>query len=100
MVEFSIYLNRRVFVMDGLKISSSSLLKGTVYAFRVGNFVKVVLPPFLKGVYSKRKEFAPTGSKVFPFRVDPFSKRNACARKQAESNNSFLFVKLAEIYHV
>ena len=29
--------------------------------------------PFLKGFYSKRKEFAPTGSKFFPFTVDPFS---------------------------
>ena len=29
--------------------------------------------PFWKGVYSKRKEFAPHGSKFFPFRVDPFS---------------------------
>ena len=26
-----------------------------------------------KGVYSKRKEFAPFGSKFFPLRVDPFS---------------------------
>ena len=34
--------------------------------------------PFLyikhwKGVYSERKEFAPRGSKFFPFRVDLFS---------------------------
>ena len=29
--------------------------------------------PFCRGTYSKRKEFAPTGSKFFPFRVDPFS---------------------------
>ena len=29
--------------------------------------------PFWKGVYSKRKEFAPKGSKFFPFRVEPFS---------------------------
>ena len=28
----------------------------------------------LKRVYSKRKEFAPFGSKFFPFRVDPFKK--------------------------
>ena len=28
---------------------------------------------FLKGVYSKRYEFAPSGSKFFPFKVDPFS---------------------------
>ena len=26
---------------------------------------------FLKKIYSKRKEFAPLGSKFFPFRVDP-----------------------------
>ena len=29
--------------------------------------------PFWKVVYSKRKEFAPKGSKFFPFRVDHFS---------------------------
>ena len=28
--------------------------------------------PSKKGVLSKRKEFAPMGSKFFPFRVDPF----------------------------
>ena len=28
---------------------------------------------FWKGVYCNRKEFAPTGSKFFPFKVDPFS---------------------------
>ena len=31
------------------------------------------LSSFWKGVYSKRKEFAPCGSKFFPFRVDPIS---------------------------
>ena len=30
-------------------------------------------PMISKGVYSKRKEFAPLGSKFFPFRVDSFS---------------------------
>ena len=34
----------------------------------------------LKGVYFKRKEFAPRGSKFFPFKVYPFSE---------ESQNSF-----------
>ena len=28
---------------------------------------------FWKLVYSRRKEFAPKGSKFFPFEVDPFS---------------------------
>ena len=32
----------------------------------------------LKRVYSKRKEFAPIGSKFFPFRVDSFSERDSC----------------------
>ena len=31
------------------------------------------LPPACKGSYSKRKEFVPIGSILFPFRVDPFS---------------------------
>ena len=31
--------------------------------------------PFSKGAYSKRKEFAPIGSKFFPFRVDHFFKK-------------------------
>ena len=31
----------------------------------------------LKGVHSKRKEFAPLGSKFFPFRVDHFSERSS-----------------------
>ena len=37
---------------------------------------------FQNGVYSIRKEFASSGSKFFPFRVDPFSegKKNNCNR--------------------
>ena len=35
--------------------------------------MKLLLPPW-KGAYSQRKEFAPHGSKFFPFRVDPFLK--------------------------
>ena len=32
--------------------------------------VKLSLPPYLKGVYSERKEFVPKGSKFFPFRIE------------------------------
>ena len=35
------------------------------------------LNSFWKGVCSKRKEFAPLGSKFFPYRVDPFIRREA-----------------------
>ena len=41
--------------------------------------VELFLIPFLKDTYSKRKEFAPLGSKFFPFRVDPFSEGIWCA---------------------
>ena len=30
--------------------------------------------PSVKGIYSKMKDFVPRGSKVFPFRTDPFHK--------------------------
>ena len=41
---------------------------------RVITLSKLFLLPFEKRVYSKRKEFAPLGSKFFPFRVDLFQK--------------------------
>ena len=41
--------------------------RGTSYLLSCTSF------PFQKGVYSKRKEIAPLGSKFFPFRVDLFS---------------------------
>ena len=47
--------------------------------YKGNNFMTSYLPsctlsPFWKEIYSKRKEFAPTGSKFFPVRVNPFSK--------------------------
>ena len=68
------------------------------------NFCNFLLPimhtmtPFWKGVYSKRKEFAPTGSKFFPFRVGiPFQKgdkrvlKATSPGKSIESPLSILF---------
>ena len=48
--------------------------------------------PFWKGVFSKRKEFAPRGSKFFPFRVDPFSEGMQC--------NAMLTVTLHVSVHI
>ena len=45
---------------------------------------------FWKKIYSKRKEFAPIGSKFFPFRVDLFQKGVWCAVKQTGSHKSCL----------
>ena len=41
-----------------------------------------VFTHFQKVIYSKRKEFAPKGSKFFPFREDPFSEAIWWAGKQ------------------
>ena len=46
-------------------------IKGKGYTFRGDNSVKIVFVPFCKEVYSIRKEFAPRGSKFFPYREDP-----------------------------
>ena len=48
------------------------LFKGTGDIFSGGNFKgDLILHLFWKWVFSKRKEFAPNGSKFFPFRADP-----------------------------
>ena len=59
-------------VWSGLCCLLEDSIKGHWYTFKGDNSVKVVFAPFWKGTYSKRKEFAPIGSKFFPFRVDPF----------------------------
>ena len=54
-------------------------IKGNRNTLR-GDNLSIFFPPFLKGVFSKSKEFAPSarefapsGIKFFRFRVDPFS---------------------------
>ena len=42
---------------------------------------ELLLPPFWKGVYYKRKAFAPKGSKCFPFIVNPYFRRTLFCRK-------------------
>ena len=48
---------------------------------------------FSKGVYCKRKEFAPKGSKFFPFRVDFFPEGHLLIRKHGEVKEIFSLVK-------
>ena len=47
---------------------------------------KTVYIPFSEGVYSIRKEFAPRGSKFFPYKVDPFSEKEANRNSQKLSS--------------
>ena len=54
------------------------------------------LPPFWKGVSTKRKEFAPCGSKFFPFRVDPFQKGPGMQKSKWKSQKFFPLSKVAE----
>ena len=52
----------------------------------------IVFASLLKRVYSERKEFAPLGSKFFPFRIDPFQKRLGL-QESKEVTEVFSFVK-------
>ena len=46
--------------------------------------------PSEKRVYIERKDFAPIGSKFFPFNVNPLFRRGTCVEKQTGSHNSCL----------
>ena len=54
---------------------------------------------FFKGIYSIRKEFAPRGSKFFPYSVDPFSERNWHAVKQTGSLKNCLPWRKWQIFY-
>ena len=64
--------------LDTLERFCQHLQRGTTFDSKEGNFCDLLfafqyIQSFWKDVYSKRKEFAPNGSKFFPFRVGPFS---------------------------
>ena len=98
----------RVFVFDYLASSWNAnylcTITGIGYVFKASYSVKIVLPPFWKRIYSKRKEIAPLGSNFFPFRVDPFSEGTWCAGKQTGSFKSCLpcktWQKISQVYQV
>ena len=69
---------------------SDASLMVTVTLSREATPSKCFWLPHLKRVSSKRKEFAPCGSKFFPYRVDPFSEGDLRAVKQRESHESRL----------
>ena len=72
-------------------ISNCLLFKGNGYTFSGKvTYEWIVCISFWKGAYSKRKEFAPKGSKFFPFRVDPFLEGSRCPGKQAGNHKSCL----------
>ena len=57
--------------MDMASLLSTRRVKGSGYTFKRGNSVKIVLPPFWKGVLlNRKKKQLLKGSKLFPF--NPF----------------------------
>ena len=71
--------------------------------FREGtSSFKIVFAYHLKGVYvySKRKEFAPIGSRFFPFRIDISLKAAWYGGKETGSHKSCLLCKWWTIYQV
>ena len=58
-----------VFVQANGKLRTIDTLSGET------TLAKIILPPSGKGVFCKRKEIAPKGSKFFSFREDPFFRR-------------------------
>ena len=61
-------------------------LRGNVTLSGAETLTKIILPAFWKGIYFKRKEFASQGSKLFPFRVDPFTEGTWSADTQTEGH--------------
>ena len=74
-----------------------SKLKGKQYTFGLRQLCQRCFTCSLKRFYPKRKEFAPLGSKFFPFRVEPFSEADGCAGEQTGRHKHCLFYeKIAE----
>ena len=73
-------------------------IKGIRYIFWGGNSLKLFLPTFWKGVYPKRKEFAPLGNKLFFFSEVSFSEGDLCAEKQKQEVTKVIY--LVKIYNV
>ena len=60
------------------------------YTFKVGISFKIVLASFWKGVYSKRKEFAPKGANSF---LLPFSEETCVQESKEEVTKVVSHVK-------
>ena len=61
----------------------------------------MVLSLFRKEFYSKRKEFAPGGSKFFPFRIELFFRRDFMSRKaNTKTENCLSCTQWRKIYQV
>ena len=99
-------LSRNGHILLHLVGSYCKTVKGNWYNFRGEREIDIISGEtilsklfcfLLKVVYSKRKEFAPLGSKFFPFRVDIFSEGDCCTEKQTGSQVVFLSENLASV---
>ena len=83
-------LSMEIIALRGLETLgrlSAILTRTRKTTFVISCFLSCTPSLFRQSVYSKRKEFAPKGSKFFPFRVDPF---------QNEDKNIFIRIVSSE----
>ena len=83
-----------------IPIKHAQCLLGTDLLSREAILSKLFLSPFGKGIYSKRKEFAPLGRKFFPFTADPLSEGAWCAEKQTVNHKLSPLSKWQKFYQV
>ena len=91
---------------SNLLITSRTRIQPAVSEFHLGELVHFqgrqrlnCFAPFIKGVYSKRKEFASKRSKFFTFKGDPFPEGTWCAGKRTVTKVVSL-VKTVDMYQV
>ena len=72
-IDFPPFLHSGLFFRRGVSKKAKRDITKNLSQLRNFLFAFQCISVFLKEVYSKRKEFAPNGSKFFPFKVDPFS---------------------------
>ena len=86
---FTILIHVYIYVLRGMNSLSKEIT------------LKYGFDPSWKWVYSTWKEFAPLGSKFFPFRVDPFSEEHWWTGKPTGSHKNCLHCqKWRKIYQV
>ena len=76
----------RIVLLEGLdahKIIFIAIFSARETVFMTSCLLSCTSSPFWKGVFSKSKEFAPKGSKFFPFRVDPFLENALSANRES-----------------
>ena len=74
--------------------------KGNGYTFRGDNSIKTGLVPFWKGVFYKRKEFAPPCEQIFALKSRPLLRRGLHESKQEVTKAVSLVKNKDKMYQI